>query len=232
MKFRLLAAVAAGAMLLGGATAASAATNIAGETATYNLNVADPAAGFGSVTSYGTISVFELAANELQVTVTLNPLFDFHEGNSNHPALAFNIAGTGLDFEFVAPASGNTGAAQFAFGGAVTSAGFGSFNHSLTLTDPKPPPNPFTGPLEFTVASTGALDITSFTPDAVGGQDIYFTTDLIKNGTNPGLTGNVGATLVTGGVPEPATWAMMIIGFGGVGALARRRRPRMAAALA
>jgi hypothetical protein len=27
-----------------------------------------------------------------------------------------------------------------------------------------------------------------------------------------------------GGVPEPATWAMMILGFGGVGALLRRRR--------
>jgi hypothetical protein len=27
-----------------------------------------------------------------------------------------------------------------------------------------------------------------------------------------------------GGVPEPATWAMMIVGFGGVGALLRRRR--------
>jgi len=27
-----------------------------------------------------------------------------------------------------------------------------------------------------------------------------------------------------GGIPEPATWAMMIMGFGGVGALMRRRR--------
>jgi hypothetical protein len=25
-------------------------------------------------------------------------------------------------------------------------------------------------------------------------------------------------------VPEPATWAMMILGFGGVGAVMRRRR--------
>jgi hypothetical protein len=29
---------------------------------------------------------------------------------------------------------------------------------------------------------------------------------------------------VTGGVPEPATWAMMILGTFGVGALMRRRR--------
>ena len=37
--------------------------------------------------------------------------------------------------------------------------------------------------------------------------------------TGPGCGGG-GA----GGVPEPATWAMMIIGFGGVGAIIRRRR--------
>ncbi len=28
-----------------------------------------------------------------------------------------------------------------------------------------------------------------------------------------------------GGIPEPATWAMMILGFGGIGATLRRRRP-------
>ena len=33
-----------------------------------------------------------------------------------------------------------------------------------------------------------------------------------------------------GGVPEPASWAMMVLGFGGVGGLARARRRKMAAA--
>jgi hypothetical protein len=37
---------------------------------------------------------------------------------------------------------------------------------------------------------------------------------------------------VQASVPEPATWAMMILGFGGVGALLRHRRPRPRAALA
>jgi hypothetical protein len=32
---------------------------------------------------------------------------------------------------------------------------------------------------------------------------------------------------VTGGVPEPATWAMLIVGFGFLGAHARRRRPSL-----
>ena len=34
---------------------------------------------------------------------------------------------------------------------------------------------------------------------------------------------NVSIEAVAGAVPEPASWAMMIVGFGIVGALARRR---------
>lgn len=34
--------------------------------------------------------------------------------------------------------------------------------------------------------------------------------------------------MVTGAVPEPSTWAMMLAGFGLVGALVRRRRLRTA----
>ena len=36
----------------------------------------------------------------------------------------------------------------------------------------------------------------------------------------------------TGGIPEPATWAMMLVGFGGLGAVIRRRRARSAVATA
>ncbi|HYF29464.1 MAG TPA: PEPxxWA-CTERM sorting domain-containing protein, partial [Candidatus Paceibacterota bacterium] len=36
--------------------------------------------------------------------------------------------------------------------------------------------------------------------------------------------------LGAGAVPEPATWAMMILGFGAVGSLVRRRRHGLAAA--
>ncbi len=50
----------------------------------------------------------------------------------------------------------------------------------------------------------------------------------------PGVTGynfiNNGPPMTTGGVPEPASWAMLITGFGLVGTAARRRRLRPRAA--
>jgi hypothetical protein len=50
-----------------------------------------------------------------------------------------------------------------------------------------------------------------------------------------GLTDDVIAFTANGalgGVPEPATWAMMLIGFGGLGAMIRRRRATTATATA
>jgi hypothetical protein len=47
--------------------------------------------------------------------------------------------------------------------------------------------------------------------------------------TNPFLNDDTGAWLVRSAVPEPATWAMMITGFGLVGASLRRRRVAVAA---
>lgn len=39
-----------------------------------------------------------------------------------------------------------------------------------------------------------------------------------------GLVDNVQLNLIPAGVPEPGTWGMMLLGFGGLGAVLRRRR--------
>jgi choice-of-anchor C domain-containing protein len=110
--------------------------------------------------------------------------------------------------------------------------------------------NPYpSGPdsADVTVTGAGSLLSSSVTHTTSTPSDldwIHFTgsftadsslTTLAFNETAGG--GNAGVFLdnvsvtggsITRGVPEPATWAMMLIGFGGLGALMRRRRDRAA----
>uniref|UniRef100_UPI003982F4AA PEPxxWA-CTERM sorting domain-containing protein n=1 Tax=Phenylobacterium sp. TaxID=1871053 RepID=UPI003982F4AA len=64
-----------------------------------------------------------------------------------------------------------------------------------------------------------------FTEGALGAAGVYHAVLLdfdhsILTVTDNGTGG--------GGVPEPATWAVMLVGFAGIGAALRRRRPRAA----
>jgi hypothetical protein len=69
----------------------------------------------------------------------------------------------------------------------------------------------------FSLTLSGASDLT------IGGVQFSF-------GTAPDeFVGGGGCTSNCGAIPEPSTWALTILGFGGAGAMLRRRR-RMAAA--
>jgi hypothetical protein len=58
------------------------------------------------------------------------------------------------------------------------------------------------------------------------------TYTLVINGNNSG-TGSLGGTITIQSLPEPGTWAMMILGFGAVGfALRRKRRPALLSQIA
>ncbi len=66
----------------------------------------------------------------------------------------------------------------------------------------------------------------SFTPNFAG---TFKMTYGASNAANPYIGPLVGSVLVSGaGVPEPATWALMIGGFGLAGVALRRRRPQVA----
>jgi hypothetical protein len=55
----------------------------------------------------------------------------------------------------------------------------------------------------------------------------WFSADIYDGRT--GLTYNVAARdAFAGGIPEPATWTMMLMGFGGLGAMLRHRRRSLA----
>jgi hypothetical protein len=62
--------------------------------------------------------------------------------------------------------------------------------------------------------------------DKVFVPDLYFLSSNNPAGDfNPGQTGN----LIANGVPELSTWAMMLIGFGGIGFVAYRRAKKSSA---
>ena len=84
---------------------------------------------------------------------------------------------------------------------------------------------PNSGPPEvnFTLTALSTFGSTAF--------DGYTSTAVKSNGTAIGQpTSNVGpvGVPIAAAVPEPASWALMILGFGGVGALMRRRRSDVA----
>jgi hypothetical protein len=77
--------------------------------------------------------------------------------------------------------------------------------------------------------SSGAIDLKSLLNVAVNPG----ANTLIVNGTSGGLYsygGNISFAKLTAGVPEPASWALMIAGFGGLGAALRAKRRTLAAA--
>jgi PEP-CTERM motif len=80
--------------------------------------------------------------------------------------------------------------------------------------------------LSFGGVAVGSFDQYSQTFATTVG-DTYLYSFNVPNfaGTPDGFTVDVtNAVVGTGGVPEPATWAMMLVGFGGLGAAMRSRR--------
>lgn len=70
------------------------------------------------------------------------------------------------------------------------------------------------GPYHNWFANTGTLPVLGV------GQGFYSTSAVILGGAG----GSITDPTTGGGIPEPATWAMMIMGFGLTGAALRRRR--------
>lgn len=82
-----------------------------------------------------------------------------------------------------------------------------------------------------TTSTPSNMDWVHFTGSFTANSSL---TTLAFNETAGG--GNAGVFLdnvsVTGGVPEPTTWAMMLVGFGGLGVALRRRRAGAVLAIA
>jgi hypothetical protein len=232
MNRNFLAAVAAGALLLG-ANAASATT------AVYNFTVYD-AAFTGNL---GTVTVTDHGTNTLDIDVLLAANTSFQlQGNGNiKDALWFNLPGlagnTSVTYNISAPNGPAPGTGDYPTGGLFTGAnysasgygqGWSSGHYAMRVQDSSGGGNLdyYSGHLTFSVTGNLPLSIASLTTGQPQTGAVVFGADLRQCITATCVTGPAGAILSPqpGGVPEPATWAMMLFGFGGIGALLRRRR--------
>ena len=83
------------------------------------------------------------------------------------------------------------------------------------------------GPMDIwvaTVTSPTSIKFTAQNPTYYlsQGQD-YFVNVFFKGSTPTGFTGSWLTTYSPGGVPEPTSWALMMLGVGGIGLVMRRR---------
>jgi hypothetical protein len=79
----------------------------------------------------------------------------------------------------------------------------------------------------FTLMSSGGLDVFTLNPTSLSaGLHALTITGNIVSGPSAAYSGTVNFNLP---VPEPATWAMMLLGFAGIGLSMRRRQPATAA---
>ena len=209
--FRIAGALAALAVTFAVAAPANAVNT---ETFTFNISGASDNLG---APPYGTVTVTE-NGGALDFVVTLAAGFLFHTSPNQHDAFAFNLVGSPA-ITYSNMTSGFFAAIPGSGEPPFTQSPFGDFQYAIDCSCAQG----LAGPLSFTVSAGSPLTLASLSSLLYNGQNLYFSADVLQTAT--GFTGNIGATL-GGGVPEPATWAMMILGFAMVGmGLRLRRRP-------
>jgi hypothetical protein len=208
MRSKILAAAAASALALTIGTAASALT-------TYTIGTGNSAiSGFPG--PYGTVGVTLTNNTTANIVFTSNtPQFWFLGAQ----AADVNVNATSWTLSNLL----ENGAGTASNGGSNQADGAGFFNQTIDLTD----------------GFTDRASSISFTLTNTSGTWGSDSTVLIGNNLGNTVAAHIGVcttspctgfaatgfgTNTGGGIPEPATWAMMIVGFGGIGAMMRRRR--------
>jgi hypothetical protein len=200
------AAVAAAGLVLGASSAARAVV--------YNLNIDHCTGGCATGSPpFATVTVLQNGAN-LDFTVQLLDSLVFQKSTA-FDAFAFSFT----DKIATVSAITDNGPGTFTSSPVATGQdGFGTFKQGIV--------NSATGgtTLSFTVAAEtiGNLILSTIPP---GDTVALFAAD-VAGGGGTGNTGNIGGGVVAG-VPEPATWGMMLLGFVGLGFAFRQQRRKV-----
>ena len=73
-----------------------------------------------------------------------------------------------------------------------------------------------------TTIATGGTRLDYAAPDSTNGSLLFDSSNQVFRLSCDGCS--IGSPPITGGVPEPTTWAMMLLGFAGIGFMAYRRK--------
>lgn len=187
---------------------------------------------------WGTVTVNELNANTVEVTLALATGYRIVD-TGNHHAFTFNLSDSPNSTINITAGGGGTNPLTYLGEGSFTNPPFGSFANAFSCCGPGANNSKAT-PFTFTVSNAGGISFAGqgYTTDINGkltslgtgnrfGANAggwWFAVDVVA--PNGGTTGAIGAgtPVLQTAVPEPATWAMMLGGFGLLGAAMRRRQ--------
>ena len=215
------AAAAAITALIAFVAPASAAINM------YQFNLDGTTGSALPAGPYGTVSLNDNNnTTSWHFDIQLAPDFYFNDSKA-FQAFDLLLSGTSISFSNITTGFTSTGPGDFTAPSIVTNGDSTHFNYALLCASLCAGGNPDgkINFLSFDLTGTG-LDLGSISDtNNHPGLPIFFGADIAYEGGPSVITGNIGATLI-GGVPEPSTWAMFILGFGFVGTMLRAARTR------
>jgi len=231
---KTLAAAAAILGLAAFAAPASAAVNL------YQFTLDGSSDGF-TAGPWGTVSVDDHGGtSQFSFDVILgsgltdtNNIYFHDTKNAQHDAFDLRLGGTGISIPAASITTGFSlnSVGSYSAPGIVTPSDATKFNYSFSCASvcAGGPVDNLVRELKFDVLGTN-LSLLGITDAAnYPGKTIFFAADVSQTDNT---TGNIGAVFLGPGVPEPATWALFILGFGFAGTMLRASRARQAVTVA